>query len=142
MVAKKFAVGDSIYVRAQQAWLILVAFVMMQQDDYKKMRAPLTLSYGDLARLMGYSDARAAIGFGRLLGLIGEFCVENGLPPLNAIVVNEQTRQPGDHVLLRKTSRGAYHTVEHEQTAVWRENWFLVRIPTAGAFRELASEAA
>jgi hypothetical protein len=123
---KTFDAGDRIYVRAQQVWLILVAFVMSRQEG-----TPRTLTYGDLAEKMGY-DRRAGVGLGRgPLGIVGEYCLLNNLPTMNSIVVNN-TGFPGDHVLLR----GGY-TVAQEQEETLGANWFQFRVPTTGTFRKV-----
>jgi hypothetical protein len=52
------------------------------------------LPYGELC-------AKANLGYltrtvGHFLGQVAEWCHENGLPPLNSLAVNEQTRMPGE----------------------------------------------
>ena len=126
---KHFKPGDRLYVQAQRIWLILVSFVM--SCDRKASR-PCTITYGDLALRMGYEDRRAGHTLARQLGIVGELCVSNGLPALNAIVVNKDTGVPGDEVLLREGV-----TLAQEQRAVMEQDWFELRVPTSGTFRQV-----
>lgn len=96
---------------------------------------PVTMTYGDLALAMGHADARAGHTLGRQLGIVGRFCVENDLPPLNVIVVNKETEAPGSEVVLRDG-----RTVREEQLAVLKEDWFSIRVPTTGTFRQVWEE--
>lgn len=127
---RRFARGDAVHVRAQQIWLILVAHVMLSK---RNPRAPYTMTYGDLAEAMGM-DRRAGITLARTLGLVGTCCVENDLPALNCIVVNESTDAPGDHVLTRPGK-----TWKQEQADIMRFDWFSVRVPTTGTLRKIRS---
>jgi hypothetical protein len=126
---KFFGVGDRVYVQAQQVWLILVSHVGHHKQH---SRAPAIITYGDLAESMDFPDRRAGRTLARPLGIVGHYCIQNELPPLNAIVVNQVTGQPGDHVVLRKN-----RSVAQEQSAVMRQNWFKVRVPTTGTFRKV-----
>ena len=121
---KKFVKGDRVYVRAQQVWVVLVAFVMSKPE-----RSQRTMNYGDLATKMGM-DSRAGIGLGRELGIVGYFCVQNGLPAINNIVVNRETGVPGVGVVTRKCK-----TIRHEQVDSFKTDWFEFRVPTTGTFR-------
>ena len=125
---KRFQRGDRVYVQAQQIWLILVAFVMFGDGSRRKK----IMTYGELAGTMGYDDYRAGHVLGRQLGIIGNYCVINDLPPLNVIVVTQETGVPGDEVILRRR-----RTVKEEQVAVCRQNWFAIRVPTTGTFRQV-----
>lgn len=125
---KHFARGDRVYVQAQQIWLILTAYV-----HYGPRRSrPTTITYGELALEMGFEDTRAGYTLARQLGIVGHYCVYNGLPALNAIVVNQDTKMPGDEVVLR-----ANRSVHEEQKAVMKQNWFGLRVPTTGTFRRV-----
>lgn len=121
--AKKFKRGDRLYVQAQQIWLILVSKVMMQKS---------LITYGELAEYMGYSDRRAGHTLCRQLGIIAKYCILNKLPTLNTIVVINYTDMPGELVIVRPN-----YTVKQEQSAVFKENWFNVRVPTTGTFRKV-----
>ena len=126
---KHFRAGDRLYVRAQQIWIVLISFVM---SENRETNHPLTITYGDLALKMGYEDKRAGHTLGRQLGIVGQFCVLNGLPALNVVVVNQTTGMPGDEVVLRDGKE-----VRDEQKAVMETNWFALRVPTTGTFRQV-----
>lgn len=130
---KFFESGDRLYVQAQRIWLILVSFVMQHPDRHKSL--PPTISYGDLAKLMGAADGRAGHTLGRQLGIVGAFCLANGLPALNAIVVNQQTRHPGAEVVLQPGN-----SARDEQRAIAAYDWFSIRVPTTGTFRQVWEE--
>ena len=126
---KRYGPGDRLHVQAQRIWLILVAHVMHSE---REALDPATLRYGDVATAMGYKDRRAGHMLGRQLGIIAKFCVDNDLPPLNSIVVNQDTGLPGDHVMLRPG-----RSLEEEQAAVMKQDWFQIRVPTTGTFRQV-----
>jgi hypothetical protein len=123
---RRFGASERVHVRAQQIWLILVAWVMEHRTQ-RDQAEPIT--YGELAEKMGL-DRRAGRTLARPLGLIGELCVANGLAALNAIVVNDQTGQPGHGVVVT-----ADRTARQEQMEVFRFNWYSARVPTSNMFR-------
>ena len=123
---RKFALGDRVYVRAQQVWLILVAHVMSTSGHWRRR----LLTYGELAVRMGH-DPRAGIGLGRELGVIGRYCIDNDLPALNCIVVGQETGAPGPGVLSR------HGDWRQDASDAVRENWFEYRVPTTGTFRQV-----
>ena len=125
---KKFCTGDRLYVQAQQIWIILVSFVMSENREKDSRR---TITYGELAEKMGKKSS-ACRTLGRQLGIVGQLCVLNELPALNVVVVNQKTDQPGGGVVL---SNGK--TVQEEQKAVMSKNWFELRVPTTGTFRQV-----
>lgn len=120
--AKRYGPGDRLPVQAQQMWLILVGFV-----GFKAERK--TYTYGELAQQMGRSP-QAGHMLGRQLGIIGHYCLENDLPPLNSIVVDKDSGKPGRSVL---TTPG--RTPAQDQAAVHKFDWFSVRVPSAGSLR-------
>jgi hypothetical protein len=126
---KRFKRGDRLYVQAQQIWVILVAIVMSARLN---PRTSATITYGELAKLMGYPTKRAGHLLGRQLGIIGHFCAANNLPAMNVMVVDQQYGTPGISVFVRKG-----WTVAREQAAVKREDWFKIRVPTTGTFRQV-----
>lgn len=134
---RRYSHGDRVYVRAQQVWMILVAHVMMTKGLTFRERL---LSYGQLAARMGISP-QAAIGLGRELGIIGEYCLQNGLPALNCIVVNQLSWTPGDSVVV-----GRKKTWRDEARDSHNEDWFKYRVPSTGTLRqvweEMSAEAA
>jgi len=108
--------------------MILTAFVMARQLFDRSLEK--TIEYGHLAELMGYRDARAGHMLSRQLGIVGRFCIENDLPPINVIVVAKLTGKPGPEVLYRDD-----RTLKDEQRAVLQEDWFALRPPTTGTLR-------
>jgi len=127
-----FSRGDRLYVQAQQIWIILVAFVMHSKRNPKR---PEKMTYGDLAKAMGYPDSRAGHGLARQLGIVGEYCVRNRWPALNSIVVNQETDAPGHDVVLSKGRK--YNQFKREQGEVMSKDWFALRVPTTGTFRKV-----
>ena len=122
--AKFFQRGDPIHLRAQQAWVILAGLANNNQ----------TVTYGDLSRMMGYGgrSARATI---KPVALIAKFCLDNGLPQLNALVVNAATGVPGDEVILKEGD-----TSPSAQQRAFNYAWYEVRVPSPGSFRRVWAE--
>jgi hypothetical protein len=127
---RRYRAGDRLHVQAQRIWLILVAFVQCRRVWHPESEKLLT--YGELAQLMGYSDKRAERFLSRQLEIVGQYCVRNGLPALNSIVVHQTTGAPGDDVVLTKG-----HTVRQEQKAVMATDWFELGVPTTGTLRKV-----
>lgn len=121
--ARHFARGDRLPVQAQRIWLILCGQVMLRKEK---------ITYGELAEFMRYDDKRAGHMLSRQLGIIGLYCKMNDLPPLNAIVVNAGTNMPGHDVLLRDG-----RSAKQEISAVLKEDWFGIRVPTTGTLRKV-----
>lgn len=122
---KRYGRGDRLYVQAQRIWMIVAAFAMYRPDGRK------TITYGDVAEAMGL-DRRAGHTLGRQLGIIAKYCILNDLPALNAIVVAEKTGVPGDEVMLRESK-----TIQQEQAAVLKVDWFSIRLPSTGTLRKV-----
>jgi hypothetical protein len=129
---RKYSHGDRVYVRAQQVWLILVAHVMSTTGKF----ADRLLTYGELATRMGLNK-KAAIGLGRELGIVGQYCVRNGLPALNCIVVSQQTGTPGHGVVVSKKKTWRDDARESLNT-----DWFRFRVPSTGTLRQVWEELA
>jgi hypothetical protein len=123
---KFFSKGDRIYVRCQQIWLVLVSHVRIKSS---------TITYGTLADYMGY-DSRAGHTLGKHLGVIGHFCLLNELPLINSIVVNKNTGYPGDDVFLGDDNN-SIKNIDETQKDVINYDWFSVRVPTVGAFKNI-----
>jgi hypothetical protein len=77
-------------------------------------------------------DPRAGLTLARPLGIVGWLCVDNDLPTLNSIVVNELTNAPGDHVVTRD-----HKSYKEEQAEVMKINWHTIRVPTTGTLRKV-----
>lgn len=54
-----------------------------------------TITYGLLCERIGKKDLAAYVG--AFLQEIAEWCRDNGHPPINALVVNKDTRMPGGY---------------------------------------------
>ncbi len=120
---KTFKAGDPVHVRAQQAWVILAHCAKNQR----------TITYGELAELMGY-DRQAARATIKPLAAVAYFCTKADVPQLNTIVVNADSGEPGESVVLGADSAGT------AQRKVYQFNWFSVRVPSPGAFRTVWEE--
>ncbi|MBW3243504.1 hypothetical protein KUV57_12595 [Epibacterium sp. DP7N7-1] len=132
---KQYVKGDRIPVRAQQMWLILTAQAVFKPDgEYERGAGwsgwgPGIITYGDLAKEMGMSP-KAGFTFSKHLGLIGYYCQQNELPPLNAIAVNDEAGVPGYGVV---ESEG----FKKDQEKVWKEPWLSYRPPSIKALRDV-----
>lgn len=125
---RQYKEGDRLHIQAQRIWLILAAFV---SSPIRKTTDRKMLTYGDLAELMGY-DRRAGHTLARQLGIVGHYCLRNGLPTLNSIVVNQNTGEPGDDVVLTKG-----RSPKEERRAVMATNWLEYGIPSTGTLRKM-----
>ena len=67
--------------RAQQIWLILVGLAHKRQ----------TITYGGLAKLLKFKGAGTISSD---LSPVMWLCIDQGLPPLTSIVVNQETGLP------------------------------------------------
>lgn len=132
MLQKRLTSGVRVWAQAEQMWAILTGFVMFSAEMTGR---PKTITYGDVAKLMGYDSALAGHTLGRPLELIGKLCLTSGLPPLNVVVVSKETGFPGAEVLLRPDSN-----VDADQQAVGEINWFSWRAPNANTFRTIWDE--
>lgn len=126
-----FGSGDPIHVSAQQLWLILVTKV---ESAKRNESADPTLNYGgegSATHLMGRS-LRAGRTIDRQLGMIAKYCISNGIPALNVIVVNKEKGRPGRQVLHTPGK-----TFQQEIKDIYAFDWFGVRVPTTGSFRKI-----
>lgn len=73
-------------------------------------------TYKDLCDLLGLHH-RAARWF---LGVIQTWCKENGLPPLQALVVNKRTKRPGMGYTATPRSTAAHRRAMEQ---VWSFDW-------------------
>lgn len=126
---RRYGPGDRLPVQAQRIWMILCGFVsgrpLGRGDDR-------TMTYGELAVRMGYPDTRAGHMLGRQLGIVGHYCLLNGLPALNALVVNATTKEPGGDVVLTPGN-----SFRDELRSIYRQDWFAVGPPTTGTLRKV-----
>jgi hypothetical protein len=135
---KEYKSGDRIPMRTQQAWLILSAHAVLKPvRDYEDGAGWSgwevgLITYGDLAEQMGM-NRRAAVTLTKHLGVIGFFCQNEGLPPLNAIVVSGETGEPGHGVV-------ETDGFTEDQKKVHSVDWFRYRPPTIGELKEVYNE--
>lgn len=127
---RTYGKGDRVYVQAQQIWMILTAHAMLRRPARSDERDGL-LHYGDVAQTMG-KDRKAGITLSRQLGIVGGYCVQHGLPPLNVIVVNQETGEPGADVVLSPGS-----SVRKDQRRVFGYDWFRIRPPSIKALKDV-----
>jgi putative restriction endonuclease len=101
--------------RATQIWQILVC----------KASNRKTLTYGQLAELIGFKGAGTLAHF---LGHIMYYCLQNGLPPLTVLVVNQETGLPGEGLIEANLNA--------DRERVFRFNWFGIVPPTPEELEE------
>ncbi len=85
----RLLVGARVWMQAELAWSILSVLVMYAKHN---PGFPQTVTYGELAKLMGYDKPGAAHTLSRPLALIGDLCLKSDLPPLNVMVVSRRPR--------------------------------------------------
>jgi len=107
--------------RAAQAWQILVSAAMNRQ----------TTTYRGLSVLMYGRPAQGVLD--RILGHIAYFCLDNDLPVLTCIVVNQITGLPGADIPLSPRLQNS------ERERVFAENWYDIQPPTAKQLRAVQS---
>jgi hypothetical protein len=88
-----------------------------------------------LAVAIGYPKRNAARSIRHALGLVGWYCIKHGAPTLNSLVVNQQTKEAGESVVLQNGL-----SPFQERTNVVNFGWELIPSPTASALRAIASE--
>jgi len=106
--------------RGQQLWSLLALAATSRQ----------VLTYDMVARLMGV--VRPSIG--DFLRPIQQYCTENELPPLTALVVSEQTGLPGEGFI-------AAADVPSAQMRVFQHRWLDNIAPTAEQLEAAYSRA-
>ena len=85
-----------------------------------------TITYGTLAKLLSYHGAGV---MAQLLDPIMCFCIENNLPPLTILVVNDTTGSPGKGLILRGEENS-------ERERVYKCNWYNIYPPTEEDFAQ------
>jgi putative restriction endonuclease len=100
--------------RALQAWLILIGKAYNHQ----------TMTYIELANLMGYNDARPIRNF---LIPIMKYCDQNGLPPLTVLVVGKGSGTPG-------TGLTTVDNPDLDRQKVFNYDWYNLYPPTPEEF--------
>lgn len=85
-MGKRFADNPSQSTRALQVWQILVCKATNRQ----------ILTYGHVASLLGFERAGT---LAHILGHIMYYCIQNDLPPLTVLIVNQETGLPGEGLI-------------------------------------------
>lgn len=119
-MAKKFSDDSNRPKRALQIWQILIGKAYSRQ----------TITYIDLANMIGYTDARPVSG---ILHLIMNYCNQNDLPPLTAIVVNKNTGAPGDGLSTVKN-------LDSDREDVFNYDWYALVPPTPEEFHQAVQD--
>ncbi len=101
--------------RGLQIWQILIGKAHLRQ----------TMTYGELAALMGFKGAGT---LAHLLGRVMFYCRLQDLPPLTALVVNQETGLPGDGL-----PEADLNSVRED---VYSYDWYGLHPPTAEALDE------
>ena len=133
-MVRRYGQGDRLYVQAQQIWIILSAHAVLRGEESLNGLRKGVLTYGDLAELMG-KPRRAGYTLGRQLGIVGHYCLDCGLPPLNVIVVNEKREKPGFGVVWTPGS-----SVKKDQRKVLKYPWFELRPQRSRRSRRFTTE--
>jgi hypothetical protein len=113
---KKFSENSNNPERALQVWQILIGKAYNRQ----------TITYIDLAKIIGYTDARP---IPNILNHIMCFCDQNNLPPLTALVVNKGTGAPGEGLTTLKNP-------DSDRERVFNVNWYDLVPPTPDQLRQ------
>ncbi|WLE95350.1 MAG: hypothetical protein QTN59_11725 [Candidatus Electrothrix communis] len=95
--------------RALQIWLILIGAANNRQ----------IFTYGMVADILGYNGAGT---LAHTLGHIMFYCLENELPPLTILVVNQETGLPGDGLTGADLNAG--------RESVFNYDWYSIIPPT------------
>ena len=92
------------FERASQIWAVLAWAARARQN----------LTYGQLGKLIGVPTA----GLGQLLEPIQSYCISQGLPPLTALVVQQESGLPGSGFTGASASQFA-----RAQAEVFAKDW-------------------
>jgi hypothetical protein len=98
--------------RALQAWLVLISVATNRQ----------TIRYDTLSRLMFHEGVSGGL-LAQTLGHIAFYCIDNNLPPLTVLVVNENGL-PGEGIPVDPTQ---LHVKREE---VYTFNWYNILPPS------------
>lgn len=118
-MVKQFSADSSNPNRALQVWQILISKAHNRQ----------TVTYINLANMIGYSDARP---IPNILELIMRYCDQNRIPPLTALVVNKGTGIPGNGLTTLKNG-------DTDREEVFNYDWYSIIPPTPKEFENAKS---
>jgi hypothetical protein len=105
--------GNKAAVTAVRLYQILIGYAARHQ----------TISYLDLARLIGWKSGRP---LGKPLGYLMFWCQKNKLPPITAIVVDRNSGIPGTGFTAATAGK-----VPRAQQEVFKKDWYALYAPTA-----------
>lgn len=78
----------------------LLSYVVEYQKKYAEGKIdtdiPFQICYKDFCKKMNYKLHWRSCKLHRLLGNLSDLCVENGLPPITAVIINKGLKRPGD----------------------------------------------
>jgi hypothetical protein len=115
-MVRKFSDNSNNPERAVQIWQILISKAHNRQ----------TITYIDLAKMIGYRDARP---IPNMLDLIMRYCEQNELPPLTALVVNKGTGAPGDGLT-------TVRNLDNDREKVFNCDWYSLVPPSPTEFQQ------
>jgi len=101
--------------RAQQIWLILIGKAANKQ----------LMTYKELAEILGYKGSGV---FADTLDHIACYCIQNNLPGLTCLVVNEETGVPGGGIPVADP--------EAERMKVFSNQWYKLFPPSPSELKE------
>ena len=119
-------VGSRREEQAHFVWIALTSWCLFNKNK--------TITYGELAKLIGY-PAQAGRTLAEALGTVSLYCLYNDLPPLSCIVVAKNTNHPGWEGMIPSNS-----SLEKEQNKAWETSWNLYRTPSVGTLRRAREE--
>jgi hypothetical protein len=113
-MVRRFDDDASRPARGLQIWQILIGKAHNRQ----------TITYGQLAKLLGFEGAGT---MAHMLGHVYFYCQQKGLPPLNVLVVNQESGLPGEGV--------KHIDLNRSREEVFGFNWYGIWPPTPDELR-------
>ena len=115
------------YKYSAAIWPLLTAAALNQ----------MPYTYESLAKALGMRGPMDAWRMAKLLDPIADYCDQNGLPPLTAMVVNQETRLPGDG--LKPGGKYKNKDMNWVMDQVFEEDWHAIAAPNAYDFEDAAN---
>lgn len=103
--------------RALQIWLILIGMALNRQLP----------TYKEVSLIMGYKGCGV---LDETLGHIAYYCLQNGLPALTTLVVNDETGEPGEEIPI------AREDICTQRADVYKYEWYKLIPPTPDELAE------
>jgi hypothetical protein len=115
---------DKQLARAQQAYLLLIGCAAQRA----------TITYGDLAKRMGYREKGGGAGFlAQFLWPLFYWAKENDLPRLGCLVVEANTGEVASEIAARFTNA--------DRERVFAFNWYAIQPPTIEELKRVWAKA-